>query len=78
MQFQLPKINYDDSDTFLFIYLLRKSHFGDKNSETTEARNLKLGTDDRSKHEVAHSQLCWRYVTCFGAHAPKTCSSEVY
>ena len=28
---------------YLFIYLLRKSHFGDKNSETTEARNLKLG-----------------------------------
>ena len=46
MQFQLPKINHDASDTFflyLFIYLLYKSHYGDKNSETTKARNLKFG-----------------------------------
>ena len=49
MQFQLPKINYDDSNTFfslfiyLFIYLLRKLHYGDKNSETTKATNLKFG-----------------------------------
>ena len=44
MQFQLPKINYDDSDTFfsLFIYLFSKSHYDDKNSETTKARNLKF------------------------------------
>ena len=38
MQFQLSKINYDDPDT-LFIYLLSKSHYGDK----SEARNLKFG-----------------------------------
>ena len=28
---------------YLFIYLLSKSHYGDKNFETTKARNLKLG-----------------------------------
>ena len=53
MLFQLSKINHDDSDTFfslsiylliyLFIYLFSKSHGGHKNSETTKARNLKLG-----------------------------------
>ena len=36
---------YDDSNIFfcLFIYLLSKSDYGDKNSETTKARNLKFG-----------------------------------
>ena len=48
MQFQLSKINYDDSDTFsfflyLFIYLLSKSHYDDKYLKTTKARNLKFG-----------------------------------
>ena len=43
MPFQLSKINHDDSDTFFFIYLLSKSHYGNKNSETTKARNLKFG-----------------------------------
>ena len=45
MPFQLSKINYDDSDTFflsLFIYL-SKSRYGDKDSKTTKARNLKFG-----------------------------------
>ena len=56
MPFQLSQINYDDSDTFLFlsfflyliiiiylfIYLFSKSHYGDKYSKTTEARNLKF------------------------------------
>ena len=42
MPFQLSKIKHDDSDTFLFIYL-SKSHYGNKNSETTKARNLKFG-----------------------------------
>ena len=41
MPFQLSKINHDDSDTFLFIYL-SKSHYGNKNSETTKATNLKF------------------------------------
>ena len=47
MPFQLSKINHDDSDTFsLFLYFfiyLSKSHYGNKNSETTKARNLKFG-----------------------------------
>ena len=55
MPFQLSKINHDDSDTFyvficlfisLFIYLFiysNKSHYGNKISETTRARNLKFG-----------------------------------
>ena len=35
---------YDDSDTFFFfLSLLRKSHYGDKYSKTTKARNLKFG-----------------------------------
>ena len=50
MPFQLPNINYDDSDTFfflsffinLFIYL-SKSPYGNKNSKTTKAANLKFG-----------------------------------
>ena len=45
MQFQLPKINYDDFDTFflhLFIYL-SKFRYADKNSKITKAGNLKLG-----------------------------------
>ena len=45
MPFQLSKINHDDSYTFLFylfIYL-SKSHYGNKNSETTKDRNLKFG-----------------------------------
>ena len=28
---------------YLFIYLLGKSHYGDKYSETTKAKNLKFG-----------------------------------
>ena len=28
---------------YLFIYFLSKSHYGDKNSETTKARNLRFG-----------------------------------
>ena len=68
MQFQLPTINYDNSDTyFFFIYLF----IGDKNSETTNARNLNF-----DKNEVAYLQFWRRYVTCFGADAPKTCDSE--
>ena len=49
MQFQLPKINYDDYDTFIFylrIYLfmyLSKLLSGDKNFDTTKARNLNFG-----------------------------------
>ena len=49
MPFQLSKINHDESDTFfslfiyLFVYLLSKSHGGDKYSKTTKARNLKFG-----------------------------------
>ena len=40
----LKKINYDDSDMFFFfIYILSKSHYGNKNSETTKVRNLKFG-----------------------------------
>ena len=48
MPFQLSKINHDDSNTFfslffsLFIYL-SKLHYGNKNSKTTKARNLKFG-----------------------------------
>ena len=47
MQFQLPKINYDDSDLFFFCFYLliylSKLHFGDKNFQTTKATNLKFG-----------------------------------
>ena len=49
MQFQLPKSNYDDSDTFFlysflsfFIYL-SKFLYACKNSKTTKAINLKFG-----------------------------------
>ena len=47
MPFQLSKIDHDDSDIFyLFIYLFNlfsKSHYGDKYSKTTKARNLNFG-----------------------------------
>ena len=53
MPFQLSKINHDDSDTFFslfflsfFVYFfiyLSKSHYGNQNSETTKATNLKFG-----------------------------------
>ena len=46
MQFQLPKLNYDNSDTFfscLFIYLFKDIFIGNKNSKTTEAKKLKFG-----------------------------------
>ena len=42
MPFQLSKINYDDSSTFFFFIYLSKSHYGNKNSKTTKARNLKF------------------------------------
>ena len=57
MPFQLSKINYDNSEKFiyLFIYLLiyffflsffiylSKSHYENKNSKTAKVRNLKFG-----------------------------------
>ena len=44
MQFQLPNLNYDDSDTFFFIIYCFKNFFiGNKNFETTKARKLEFG-----------------------------------
>ena len=46
MPFQRSKINYDNSDTFFFLYLffyLSKSHYGDNYSKTTKAKSLKFG-----------------------------------
>ena len=54
---ELAKVSYyfppGKLTSSLFIYL-SKSHHGNKNSETTKARNLKLGTDDKSIHDLRH------------------------
>ena len=44
MQFQLPNLNYDDSDTFFFLsYFFKNFFIGNNNFETTKARKLKFG-----------------------------------
>ena len=75
MQFQLPKINYDDSHTVLFIYL-SKSLYGDKNSKTTKGRSLKFG-----QMISLYMKLCtciFEASSVVWTDGPKTCDNEIY
>ena len=58
------------------VYLFSKSHYGDKNSETTKAEKLKFGQMKNLNKEVAYPQILWRYVTWFGAYAPKLVTAK--
>ena len=71
MQFQLLKLNYDDSDTFFPFFFIYLSFFYTlKSSKTTKARNLKFGDMISLLHKVVHLHFWRRYVTWYGADAP--------
>ena len=47
-------------------------------TKTPKPAKLETWTVDKSIHEVVYLHFWRRYVTWFGADAPKTCDSEVY
>ena len=78
MQFQFPNLSSDDSDLFFLLYLFIYELFYWKlKLQNRQSKKVEIWRYNKSMYEVVHLRFWRRYVSWFGADAPKTCDNEV-